>query len=405
MKNITLFLSALVALLFSVAETSAQITPPYYNPANVRITGGTINGTTVGATTAATGSFTNVKASQSLRSENSGVPPGSSGPGLEIVGGATSYLQAYNRTTSAYSPLVLLGSLVTVGSPLSVTDTTDSSSTTTGALRTAGGLGVAKKSYFGDSLVFPSSVTNTGIDFPGRGTSSASLFHVGATGTDAYISTASSTGTGTGVNVGSDAYALNFRNDAGFNFGNGSAYATIKSSGLFVGSGTIQVGSGSATSAGLIAGYLGSSGYGAIWSTGVSPSTTNSALNANSTATTINAPSNVFLRINEGIKVEIGGTYVSISENLFLSKTITAAGTTGAQTINKTTGRVNFAAAATSLVVTNSLATANSICHVTKATNDATMRLGACVAAAGSITIYADVAPAAETAVNFTVTN
>lgn len=58
MKNISVFFSALVALLFSVAETSAQITPPYYNPANVRITGGTINGTTIGATTAAAGSFT-----------------------------------------------------------------------------------------------------------------------------------------------------------------------------------------------------------------------------------------------------------------------------------------------------------------------------------------------------------
>lgn len=105
-----------------------------------------------------------------------------------------------------------------------------------------------------------------------------------------------------------------------------------------------------------------------------------------------------------------GTGYKSLALNpmggaIILSKTITAPATTGAQTINKSTGRVNFAAAATSLVVTNSLATADSICHVTKATNDATMRLGACVAAAGTITIYADVAPAAETAVNFTVTN
>lgn len=68
MKNLTVFLSALVALLFSVAETSAQITPPYYNPANVRITGGTINGAVIGGTTAAAGSFTSVNASSGIAS-------------------------------------------------------------------------------------------------------------------------------------------------------------------------------------------------------------------------------------------------------------------------------------------------------------------------------------------------
>lgn len=113
----------------------------------------------------------------------------------------------------------------------------------------------------------------------------------------------------------------------------------------------------------------------------------------------------VFRPNNSVERGSVSGTAWTFIGDIVLDKTITAPGTTGAQTINKSTGRVNFAAAATSLVVTNSLATANSICHVTKATNDATMRLGACVAAAGTITIYADVAPAAETAVNFTITN
>ncbi len=90
---------------------------------------------------------------------------------------------------------------------------------------------------------------------------------------------------------------------------------------------------------------------------------------------------------------------------LILDKTVTAGGTTGAQTINKPIGTVNFAAAATSLVVTNSFVTANSVIHVTKGTNDSTARLGAAVAAAGSFTIFMDVAPAAETRVNFMVVN
>ena len=91
--------------------------------------------------------------------------------------------------------------------------------------------------------------------------------------------------------------------------------------------------------------------------------------------------------------------------DMIYDKTITAAGTTGAQTINKTTGRVNFAAAATSLVVTNSLVTANSIIHCTVATNDTTMKSASCVPAAGSFTIRGNAAPTAETAVAFTVTN
>lgn len=91
--------------------------------------------------------------------------------------------------------------------------------------------------------------------------------------------------------------------------------------------------------------------------------------------------------------------------DVLLTKTITAGGTTGAVTINKSSGAVNFAAAATSLVVTNSLVTANSVILISKATNDTTARLGAVVAAAGSFTIYMDVAPMAETRVNFILTN
>jgi len=87
------------------------------------------------------------------------------------------------------------------------------------------------------------------------------------------------------------------------------------------------------------------------------------------------------------------------------SKTITAVGTNGAQTINKTTGTVNFAAAATSLVVTNNLVATTSIIICTVGTNDATMKSVAAVAAAGSFTIFPDAAPTSATRVNFMVTN
>lgn len=86
-------------------------------------------------------------------------------------------------------------------------------------------------------------------------------------------------------------------------------------------------------------------------------------------------------------------------------KTVTAGGTTGNRTIDKTVGSVNFAAAATSLVVTNALVTTSSIIMATVAANDATMKSVQAVAAAGSFTLYANAAATAETRVNFIVIN
>ena len=80
-------------------------------------------------------------------------------------------------------------------------------------------------------------------------------------------------------------------------------------------------------------------------------------------------------------------------------RTDTAAGTTGAQTINKGAGTVNFAAAATSLVVTNSLVTATTKIIATVQTNDTTAKSVAVVAASGSFTLYLNAAATAETAV------
>ena len=99
------------------------------------------------------------------------------------------------------------------------------------------------------------------------------------------------------------------------------------------------------------------------------------------------------------------GAIFTAKANIVVDKTVTAGGTTGAQTINKTAGSVNFAAAAVSLVVTNSLVATSSIIMATIAANDATMTSVQAVAAAGSFTLYANAAPTAETRVNFLVLN
>ena len=98
-------------------------------------------------------------------------------------------------------------------------------------------------------------------------------------------------------------------------------------------------------------------------------------------------------------------TKCQIYGDMILDKTITAGGTTGAQTINKTVGSVNFAAGATSLVVTNNRVTTASVIVATVATNDSTMKTVLAVPASGSFTLYANAAATAETRVNWIVLN
>ena len=85
--------------------------------------------------------------------------------------------------------------------------------------------------------------------------------------------------------------------------------------------------------------------------------------------------------------------------------TITPAGTTGARTINKNAGSVNFAASAASLVVTNSLVSTNSVILATVGSNDSTMKGVHIIPAAGSFTIHGNALPTGETRVNFLVIN
>ena len=115
----------------------------------------------------------------------------------------------------------------------------------------------------------------------------------------------------------------------------------------------------------------------------------------------------------KGFYVATNGTALALtldtSQNAIFAGGIkftkTIAGGTGAQTQNTTTGQVQFAGAATSLVVTNSLCATTSIITANLATNDSTAVLGAVVPASGSFTIYMKTAPTGTTNVSWRLTN
>lgn len=107
---------------------------------------------------------------------------------------------------------------------------------------------------------------------------------------------------------------------------------------------------------------------------------------------------NLLWQIGQLIKQLNGGN------NMRLSGTITPSGTTGAQTIDKVTGTVNVAAGQSSVVVTNSLVTTDSLVIATIRTNDATARITNVVPGNGSFTIRL-VSPTAEVSIGFLVIN
>jgi len=129
--------------------------------------------------------------------------------------------------------------------------------------------------------------------------------------------------------------------------------------------------------------------------------------NSGNNATTIN-DSGGTTRVY-GATVYLGATLSTevdgVSGKMSFAATNTPGGTTGAQTINKPTGSVNFAAAATSLVVTNSLVSATSKVFAVVQTNDSTAVIKNVVCGAGSFTITLSAAATAETQVAFFVIN
>lgn len=96
---------------------------------------------------------------------------------------------------------------------------------------------------------------------------------------------------------------------------------------------------------------------------------------------------------------------ISLEGGIVQSATLTAAGTTGARTINKYAGSVNIAAGQGNVVVTNNLVSTTSLIFCQIMTNDATATSTQVVPAAGSFTIYLNANATAETKVAFQVIN
>lgn len=121
----------------------------------------------------------------------------------------------------------------------------------------------------------------------------------------------------------------------------------------------------------------------------------------------ININSAGFLILTAGTTSLTTDTFQLTNDNTALSwpTTITTPGTTGAQTINKITGSVNFAAADTSLVVTSDKVSTSSIIIATVQTNDTTLKSVQCIPSSGSFTMYANAAATAETRVCFLIIN
>jgi len=99
------------------------------------------------------------------------------------------------------------------------------------------------------------------------------------------------------------------------------------------------------------------------------------------------------------------GAFTSGNIATVVTPTITAGGTTGDRTINELAGTVNIAAAGTTVTVTNSLVTANSLVFCTLRTNDTTATVKNVVPTAGSFTINLGAAATGEISIGFFVVN
>jgi hypothetical protein len=138
-----------------------------------------------------------------------------------------------------------------------------------------------------------------------------------------------------------------------------------------------------------------------------SPGCVNQSTSTDNAVPRFNGTSGIFIEntaviIDDNSHVS-GIANLTTTGSLTLASTITAPGTTGNQTINKPTGRVNIAAAGTSITVTNNLVTANSHVIAWVATNDSTAVIKNVVPGSGSFVVTLNAATTAETAIGFLV--
>lgn len=109
------------------------------------------------------------------------------------------------------------------------------------------------------------------------------------------------------------------------------------------------------------------------------------------------------LGIGTGTGSEENALQIDKNANIHIRRTVAVG--TGAQTIDKPAGSVNFAALATSLVVTNALVDADSIVICTVLSNDLTAVIKNVTPTSGSFTIHLTAAATATTRVGFLVLN
>lgn len=111
--------------------------------------------------------------------------------------------------------------------------------------------------------------------------------------------------------------------------------------------------------------------------------------------------------LNQWLAAGVGGTDLGSATFSFkrLYVDFTNTGTVGAVTISKASGRVNIAAAGTSIVVTNTLVTAAAHVMAVASTNDATCWVKSVVPAAGSFTLTTNAACTAQTSFDFFLIN
>ena len=96
-------------------------------------------------------------------------------------------------------------------------------------------------------------------------------------------------------------------------------------------------------------------------------------------------------------------SYVSAKEIMTSDYIITASGSTGAKTINKSAGSIRIAAAGSSVVLTDSYITTNSVVTANVATHDTTAYSVQCVPTTGSCTFYLNAAATSETEIRWLV--
>lgn len=335
------------------------------------------------------------------------------GAGGGSPGGLNTQIQ-YNNSSSFGG----ISTFTTNGTIVTFTPTV-----TTGSGSTAGVVGVANSLTTGNAFDFSSSSVTTGNVFSIAATGTAAASNTktalrvatsGANGTSTQTTyggrfTNTSTGTAS-TNVALDVSASGGTNNFGLIVSGGQlltqlgtqaapglVIGTAVTSTGFYGNGTrIQISIANVVGPLINGAGLYSKASGIVgWDSSTDPAngTTDSAIGRNAAGR---------LEINNGTASAYRDLIV---RQYYADQTITPGGTTGNQTINKSAGTVNIAAAGTTVTVTCSLCTTSSTIYTALRTNDATARIANVVPGTGSFVITLTAAATAEVSIGFLVVN